>query len=104
MIRKTTLESHEVLEKMKEFVSNPQVKLLHKVYAYGWSYVFVFQSCMDWRLGIASPCFRGNCQVVFRTGQTQLCQSDFHISNREVTARKNRSRNLVRNQQMEIEC
>ena len=50
---------------MKEFDSNLQVKLLHKVYAYGWSYVF---------------------QVVFRTGQAQLCQSNLHISSREVTA------------------
>ena len=71
---------------MKEFDSNLQVKLLHKVYAYGWSYVFIYQSCMDWRLRIASLWFRGNFQVVFCTGQAQLCQSDLHISSREVTA------------------
>ena len=64
---------------MKEFDSNLQVKLLHKVYAYGWSYVFIYQSCMDWRLRIASLWFRGNCQVVFLVERSQLERTDPEI-------------------------
>ena len=33
-----------------------------------------------------SLCLGGICQVLFRTGQAQLCQDDFHISSRDVTA------------------
>ena len=33
-----------------------------------------------------SLCLGGICQVLFRTGQAQLCQDDSHISSRDVTA------------------
>ena len=42
---------------------------------------------MDCQLSIASLCFRGICQVPFRTGQAQLYQDDSHISSRDVIAR-----------------
>ena len=59
------LESHETLEKMKEFDFNPQVKPIHKV---TWQYMHM--------VGVMCLYIRA---VPFCTRQSQLCQEESHI-------------------------
>ena len=83
-VKSPHLESHEVLEKMEEFKSNLCILVKRPGSICIWLALCVFMLEL-YRLAI-EHCISLLCQVLFRTGQAQLCQDDSHISSRDVTA------------------